>query len=164
MVSRGIILREATIEDCDDIYHWRNDSETREQSFNSKKISYKEHCQWIKKALEDTGKLFYIGLDDKNEKCGIVRFDMRGEISAEINVNVPSQNRGKGIGSQLISRSCALFFSETGKKLILARIKESNTASIKVFQKVGFSEIFRYNGITGGVVVFVLLASSEIGN
>ncbi|MEW6618233.1 MAG: GNAT family N-acetyltransferase [bacterium] len=156
-----ITLREATIEDKDDIYHWRNDPVTRKQSFNTREIPYQEHCQWFNKALESPDKLFYIGIDDKNEKCGVVRFDLQGEFSAEISVNVPASNRGRGIGSQLIGQSCALFFSKTKRKFVIARIKEKNTASIKAFQKAGFLELFGYNDTTEGKVVSLILLVSK---
>lgn len=145
------------MEDCDDLYRWRNDPVTREQSFDSSGISHEEHCRWLKKALGNPNRLFYIGIDDKGEKCGVVRFDIKNELLAEIHVNVAPEKRGMGIGSQLIPKSCDTFFLKTRRKLILARTKERNTPSIRAFQKVGFSELFRYNNTTGRVVVLVLL-------
>ncbi|MDI6785194.1 MAG: GNAT family N-acetyltransferase [bacterium] len=139
-----ITLQKATIEDCDTIYCWRNDPTTREQSFNSREILYEKHSQWLKKALEDPKKFFYIGIDEKGKKYGVVRFDIKSKFSAEINIIVAPDKRGKGIASQLILKSCSLFFSETKRKLILARIKESNSASVRAFQKVGFSKLFHY--------------------
>lgn len=154
-----ISLRKATVEDSDDIYCWRNDPVTREQSFVKRRVSYKEHLQWFRKALEDPNKVFYMGVNNKGEKCGVVRFDIINELCAEINVNVAPEKRGKGISSKLILNSSTLFFSETKRKLILARIKEKNIASIKAFQKVGFRELFHYKGEKGEkVFAFILLA------
>ena len=149
-----LTLRKATRQDCDDLYRFRNDPLTRKQSFNQQEILYEEHCQWFEQALEDIQRVFYIGQNDKNEKCGVVRFDIRGESFAEINVIVNPQSRGQGIGRQLISQTCSLFFAETKRRLILARIKETNSASIFVFQKAGFVELFRYNE----VIAFILLS------
>lgn len=156
---KGITLREATIEDCDDLYRWRNDPVTRQQSFNDNEISYEEHCNWFKNALKDSNKLlFYIGIGEDNNKSGVVRFDIKNEFFAETHVNVAPEERGKGVGSQLILESCSLFFLKTKRKLILARTKEKNIASIRAFLKAGFSELFRYNDTEwGGIVALVLL-------
>ncbi|MEW5766986.1 MAG: GNAT family protein [bacterium] len=154
-----ITLREATMDDCDDLYRWRNDPVTREQFFESEVVPYEEHQKWFRKAMDDSNRLFFIGVDEKGEKCGVVRFDIKDGVFAEISVNVAPEKRGKKIGPQLISRSCPLFFLKTKRRLILARTKEQNIASIKAFKKAGFSELFRYNDTTrGGVVAFVLLA------
>lgn|GEM_PF-1661550 len=153
-----LILREAKLEDCDDLYHWKNDPVSREQSFNREEVSYEEHCGWLKEALKDSNRLFYIGIDDKNEKCGVARFDIKDEFFAEVHINIAPEKRRKGIGSQLISKSCPLFFLKTKRKLIMARTKEWNTVSIKTFKKVGFSELLCYNDTEWrGVVVLVLL-------
>lgn len=154
-----LTLRKATIQDCDDLYRYRNDPLTREQSFNQQEILYEQHCQWFKKALEDTQRVFYIGQIDKNEKCGVVRFDLQGKFFGEINVIVSPENRGQGIGSQLISQSCRLFFTETKRKLILSRIKKGNNASIKVFQKAGFWELFQYNEV---IALILLTPEGEV--
>jgi len=45
-----ITLREATIDDCDELYRWRNDPVTREQFFDSEVVPYEEHQKWFKKA------------------------------------------------------------------------------------------------------------------
>lgn len=154
-----ITLREATMDDCNDLYYWRNDPVTRQQSFSGREISYEEHCDWFKRSLAAPDRLFFMGINKKGEKCGVVRFDIKNELFAETHINVAPEKRGKGVGSQLILESCSLFFLRTKRKLILARTKEKNTVSIKVFLKAGFSEVLRYNDTEqGGVVVLALLA------
>lgn len=152
-------MREATRDDCDDLYRWRNDPVTREQFFESEVVPYKEHQKWFKKVIDDHNRLFFIRLDERDEKCGVVRFDIKDALFAEISLNVAPEKRGRGVGSQLILRSCPLFFSKTKRRLILARTKEQNIASIKAFKKAGFFELFRYTDCEWGkVIVLVLLA------
>ena len=153
MILSKVVLRKARIEDCDDIYRWRNDEDTRQQSFISNEVPYERHCSWFKEALKDPLKVLYIGIDGSNEKYGIVRFDIRNDSVAEININLAPEKRGRGIGATLIRRSSEEFLSLKGMKLVLARTKEENIASIKAFLKAGYFEIFRYIDVEKGRVV-----------
>ena len=76
-MSNQVSLRKAVFQDRDDIFSWRNDSETREQSFSSKPISYSEHCQWFKKILKSPNHLLYVAVDQKGKKYGVARIDIK---------------------------------------------------------------------------------------
>src|SRR3990170_3077059 len=91
--SKELLLRRATINDCDDIFRWRNDEVTRKNSFNSEIIPYEEHCRWLKKTLNDPSKLLFIGINENNEKCGVIRFDIKNSFASEIHINVAPEKR-----------------------------------------------------------------------
>jgi RimJ/RimL family protein N-acetyltransferase len=148
-----VILKKASLEDCDDLFAWRNDKETRRQSFNDKIISYDEHCKWFEGILKSSEIVLYVGIDEDGKKCGAIRFDFRGSNVAEVNLNVAPHRRGKGIGTKLISKGCDLIFLERKPKVIMARVKEENIASLKSFKKAGFFELFRCNDVNLGSIV-----------
>lgn len=156
MSFKELLLRRAAINDCGDIFRWRNDEVTRKNSFNSEIIPYEEHCRWFKKTLNDTSKLLFIGINENNEKCGVIRFDIKNSLASEIHINVAPEKRKKGIGTKLIEESCKLFFKETKAKLVFARIKEENSISVKAFLNSGFYETFRYSDSKNGGEVIVM--------
>jgi len=156
MSLEGIFLRKVLIDDRDDIYRWRNDEVTRKNSFNGELIPYEEHCRWFKEALGDSQKVFFIGVDEDGERCGVVRLDLINDFASEIHVNIVPEKRGRGIGATLIEKSCKLFFTETRLKLVYARIMEQNKVSIKVFLKTGFREMFHCIEETSGSKIIVM--------
>lgn len=155
--SKELLLRRAAINDCDDIFRWRNDEVTRKNSFNSEVIPYEEHCRWFKNALSDISKLLFIGVDENNEKCGVIRFDIKNSLASEMHINVAPGKRRKGLGTKLIEKSCNLFFTENKSNLVFARIKEENIISAKAFLKASFYEVFRYSDSKSGKEVIVMI-------
>jgi len=149
-MSKKIVLREVNIKDREIIFKWRNDRESRKQSFTTQPISYSQHLRWFKKTLHDPSCSFYIGINEKGEKCGVVRFNMKNDSVAEINVVVSPGERRKGIGREIICKGVNLFFKKRKTKLVIARIKEKNIASLKAFSITGFFEMFQYEDRNAG--------------
>ena len=152
-VRKQINLRKAVFQDMDDIFSWRNDLETRKQSFNPNPISYSEHRQWFKKILKSPKHLLYLAVDQKGEKCGVARIDIKNRQVAEININVAPTYRGKGIGEEMTSQVTKKLFSKRKIRFLLARVKEKNIPSLKLFSKIGFFEIFDYVDKKAGKVI-----------
>jgi len=127
----------AGAEDCKTVWEWRNDPTTRENSFTTGKIPYKDHVKWFGNVLHsEKTKLLMLVLDGK--KIGNVRFDLSDGM-AEIHINMNPAFRGKGLGSLSISESCRYAFKTFKINKIIAKIKPSNERSINAFSKAGFS-------------------------
>ena len=152
-MSNQVSLRKAVFQDRDDIFSWRNDSETREQSFSSKPISYSEHCQWFKKILKSPNHLLYVAVDQKGKKYGVARIDIKNRQVAEININIAPAYRGKGIGGKMGSQATKKLFNKRKIRFLLARVKEKNIPSLKLFSKIDFFEIFDYVDKKAGKVI-----------
>lgn len=140
-----IRLRKIKKDDCDDLFLWRNDPATRQVCFNPELVPYKRHLDWFKKSLNNSPRQFYIGENQKKEKIGVIRFNSLSLRIAEININLAPAMRQKGYGTSLIRMACKRFAKENKKTLFIARVKKINAASLKVFKKSGFREIFTYN-------------------
>ena len=65
-----IRLRKAVWQDCNDIFDWRNNEETRKASFNSKNIPRDVHNKWYRESLTEINKCFYIAEDEDQRKIG----------------------------------------------------------------------------------------------
>ncbi len=51
MTGRLITMRLVTHDDCDLIWHWSNENETRNASYSNESISWGEHVRWFKEKL-----------------------------------------------------------------------------------------------------------------
>ena len=135
-MNEKLTIRKAESKDVDLLYNWSNDELVRKQSFTSNSIPYSTHCKWFNGKLESNRSFIFIVETDKNP-VGIVRFESEEE-SSTIGISIDKLFRGKGLGSEMIKIGVNEYFKE--KELpILASIKKDNMASIKSFEKAGFS-------------------------
>lgn len=136
-MTTTIHLRPAAADDSEDVLRWRNDPVTRANSFHSEEISPEEHQRWFSQTLQRSDRLLLIGIVNA-EKIGVVRFDLAGD-SAEINLNLAPEARGRGLGTALIvAGSSYLLQQHPAIVKIYAKIKRENLASIRAFEKAGY--------------------------
>ena len=134
-----ILFRRATINDCLDLFNWRNDEKTRRNSFNTEKILLDTHKQWLKKTLENPLRELFI-LSHQNRKIGTIRFDKDDEKNcAEISITIAPEQRGKGYSSKALKILTSYYLSKYNVDYIFAEIKLENELSKKVFLKAGFN-------------------------
>lgn len=139
-----IQLRKARQEDCEDVFRWFNDEQSRDSRFNSSVVNYKSHCEWFSKSLVDVNRHIFIGVDENNNKVGMVRLDKINEHVAEFDINLDPAMRGKGHGKRLLEIAYELFAHSLPGNLFIAKIKKCNIASVKTFTRAGFFEICAY--------------------
>ena len=136
-LTENLILRRAEIRDMYNIYELSNEPETRENSFNQKRIELEEHKRWFLNKLDDKDCLFLVG-EAEGEFLGQIRFDINGS-EAIINISVNNKYRGLGIGKMLTEK--AIDFLRLNNQSILyikSYIKKGNSSSIKLFEKANF--------------------------
>ena len=128
--------RKANHVDCDRLFRWANDPETRRQSFSSYPIKYSEHKNWLKQKLEDPECRILIYYSNKLP-VGQTRAEKHA-YGIEIDITVSPKMRGKGYGEKmlaLLKKNCSKHWRGVS---LYAHIKEKNIASKKVFEKAGF--------------------------
>ena len=129
-------IREATDSDTKLIFNWSNDPLVRAQSFYSNTIEFESHENWFKEKLQNNNSLLLINKFGENN-IGLVRFELENN-KCTVGILIDEQFRGKGFSSLMLINSCTYYFNRFLTP-IFAHIKESNTASIRSFQKAGFS-------------------------
>ena len=132
-----ISLRPATPEDCQHLWEWRNEHETRQTSFNTAFIPYRDHKLWFSHNIGAPDTLIYIILDVHRYGVGYLRFNIEGE-QAEISISVAQSERGKGYGSAAIRLGSDQLLGSGGLKRIVAYLKGENSASMAAFLKAGY--------------------------
>lgn len=133
-------LKFRSAEDSDSKFVWElaNDPLVRGVSFSSDLIPWEDHQVWFSGRLADENCLFYIVENDKGEKVGQIRFELKDE-GWVISLSIVKEFRGHGLGSEIIRSGSHLLFDtkpETDK--IFAYIKNDNIASVRVFEKAGY--------------------------
>jgi len=131
-------VREASPEDCLDIYRWRNDEVTRQMSQTTDKVARKEHEEWFAASLKNRRRLLVICEDECGDKIGIVHFEVKGN-RALISINIAPHQRGRGLARACITEGIALLNSRFENiHVVKAEIKPENTASQQAFLNANF--------------------------
>jgi RimJ/RimL family protein N-acetyltransferase len=133
-----LVLRRVTIDDLGLYYEWANETDVRNQSFNTQIIDFESHTKWFHEKIKDNSCLMIVA-EIANIPVGQVRFenDTTNKISV-IGISIDKNNRGKGISSELLLQASNYFLSIYPEFTINAYIKETNLKSISSFIKAGF--------------------------
>lgn len=132
-----LTVRNAVIEDAQDLLAWRNDVDSRAQSRHSTPVPEAAHRAWMDKALADPSRLLLIG-EVGGDKVGTVRFDLQEDGTWEVSINVAPDHRGLGLGLQLLSASIRHFNHVREHAELVAHIRLMNDASRRIFEAEGF--------------------------
>jgi len=131
-----IKIIEATDSDTKLIFNWSNDPLVRAQSFYSNAIEFENHENWFKEKLQNDNSLLLINKFGENN-IGLVRFELEND-KCTVGILIDEKFRGKGFSSIMLINSSIYYFNRFSTP-IFAHIKESNTASIRSFEKAGYS-------------------------
>jgi UDP-2,4-diacetamido-2,4,6-trideoxy-beta-L-altropyranose hydrolase len=141
-MSNDIAFRDAGVEDCNDLFKWRNHTGIRKYFFNSDPVSWSEHKRWFDVKSKDSNTNIYIACCGE-EKVGTVRFDDVDD-SVKVSVMLNPDYLNKGLGSEIIGLAVEEYKNKIKMgKTIIAEIRNDNIASIKAFTKAGFGEHHR---------------------
>ncbi len=136
MSGVGIVLRPATVEDCQRVYGWANDPVTRRASFHSAEITWAEHSAWFDASLQNPRRQLLIG-EVNGEPCALLRLDDGPDQSAEIGINLAPSHRGRRLGMPLLALARQVAVARNVRRLV-AHVKPDNPASQRTFVSAGY--------------------------
>ena len=146
MIKNNISIRNANESDVNDVFIWRNDRFSRENFFNQEPVEFASHFRWYLRAIENPDVFLFIGLLE-SRKIGICRFSIKREnISAEVSINLNPIFRGKNLSKMFLQISIEKLLGNNNIPL-LAKIKNTNVRSEKIFEKSGFLLVKERNNI-----------------
>ncbi|MGH9831224.1 MAG: GNAT family N-acetyltransferase, partial [Blastocatellia bacterium] len=134
-------LMHARRDHCELVWRWANDPVVRAASFSSDPIPWEAHVEWFEEKLRDANCLILIAQDGLDALVGQVRFDLKNEFEAVINLSIGSNHRGRGFGSRLISSAVDRLFQSTAVQTVHAYIKTDNQASVLSFERAAFNKL-----------------------
>lgn len=132
-------LRKATEADAEILFRWRNESETRANSFHTEPIPYKEHVAWLKATLRNPVQEIYI-FCDRDVLIGQVRLSMEGD-AATISYSIDAAYRAQGYGQAML-RCVEKLCAERGTpKMLCGYVKQKNIVSQVIFERLGYTAV-----------------------
>ena len=146
MGKTSLSIRPAVEDDCELLFSWVNDPQSRRMSFSGNPVPREEHERWFERKLRDADCLLYIVTGADDEPVGQVRFDVDEERNAVISVAIAPRRRGEGLSAAAIRLATAA----AALPVVHAYIRPENEASIRAFAKAGFRppERVTYQGVT----------------
>ena len=136
-----LILRRVAESDCEILFRWANDRESRSQSFHVEQISFEEHMAWFRRKMqEDSCQMFLLLYQGK--EAGQIRLEQEGD-TAWISYAIAPEYRRMGLGGEILR----LVEAYAGGAELAGRVKKGNTASEKSFEKNGYQRTERENWV-----------------
>ena len=143
MKITGIVLRRAELEDSDLVLGWRNDAEAIRQSVSGSAVDAAVHQQWFEGVLQSSTTVLLIAeteLKTGITPIGMCRFDLLKAGVFAVSINMGPNFRGRGLGGTVLQSGIAFLKGEVSVPLAIeAVVHESNSPSLRVFEKTGFS-------------------------
>jgi RimJ/RimL family protein N-acetyltransferase len=143
MITGQITYRKAVEGDLMTYFNWANDEVTRNNSFSSDVIDLKAHTYWFLNKMISPNSLLLVFEDQKKCPVGQVRIESEQDASV-IGISIDKAFRGQSLASFMIDSACTEYFRNFTPRTIAAHIKSTNTASIKAFEKAGFTSKEEY--------------------
>lgn len=124
---------------------WRNDPETRANSFDTREKKWPQfYSEFTSDYASDKTLPCLFATKDGN-RVAFARFRrlpylVEGKRACDVSVMVAPEHRGKGIAIDLLENALEIV-RNARIEIIVADIKPSNNASIKVFESAGYQQI-----------------------
>ncbi len=132
-------LRKATEADAQILFRWRNEAETRANSFHTEPIPYEEHVAWLKAALQNPAQEIYIFCDG-DMPIGQVRLSVE-EDAAKISYSIDAAYRAQGYGQAMLQCVENLCANRGTPKMLCGYVKQNNIASQVIFERLGYTVV-----------------------
>ncbi|MGF1679612.1 MAG: UDP-2,4-diacetamido-2,4,6-trideoxy-beta-L-altropyranose hydrolase [Candidatus Methylacidiphilales bacterium] len=139
-LTSQVVLREATDEDMGLLYRWANEAETRRQAFHPEPIPWEDHVQWFHRKRAEHGQThLWMAETEEGQAVGQVRLELlNGEWI--ISYSVAPEMRGKKIAARMLQEAMHTIQDRQADVRWVGLVKEGNTASIRVFEKLGYEK------------------------
>ena len=137
-----VCVRPAALGDAMRLLAWANDPVTRAASFHPDRIEQGSHVRWLRARLASPATRLFVGEEDGNP-IGQVRFELASDGTAEVGISLAPEARGRRLGSALLRagidavRTDPPFASAT----LVARVRVGNHASMRLFERGGFTHV-----------------------
>ena len=152
MMKGELRLRKATREDAEMMFAWRNHSQTRAASLDSRELDLATHVQWLISSLANDDRLLMIGHVGTVD-VGVIRFDTSGSNAAEVSLYLDPELHGVGLGKCLLraGEEAMGYWRESITK-INATVLAENSTSKNLFVESGyrFDGKYWWKAVVGG--------------
>jgi len=136
-----VMLRKATLADCEQIWMWNFAPDVRAWSKRSEAVALAEHTRWFMRRLADDREPIWV-IETPGGPVGVVRLDAIGGGLTRISIALAAAARGRGIGRRAVATACHRW-----GRPIIAEILADNLASRACFEACGFRSVVECDGL-----------------
>ena len=136
-----VVLRPATSADRALLLEWRNDQDVVRYSLSGRPVAAAEHANWLTARLAEPAPRLWIA-EEAGEPVGQVRVDLEDETGT-VSISVAPAHRGRGVGSRMLWALVIEMEADAAVRSLLALVHGENTASLRSFERAGFSDTGR---------------------
>jgi UDP-2,4-diacetamido-2,4,6-trideoxy-beta-L-altropyranose hydrolase len=133
-----VILRPATSADRALLLDWRNDQDVVRFSLSGRPVAAAAHANWLAARLAEPALRLWIA-EEAGEPVGQVRVDLE-DATGTVSISVAPAHRGRGVGSRMLRALVIEMEADGAVRSLLALVHRENTASLRSFERVGFSD------------------------
>jgi len=138
-VEAYLTLRPAVKEDCELVFEWANDAETRRQSFTTESIPWETHEKWYQDCLSRKDRMLFICCHG-DTPIGQLRLDIQDDKGI-ISYSIGREYRNRGYGIEMARIGERMIRKQFPQiRVICAEIKQENAYSQKMLLKNGYVE------------------------
>lgn len=131
-------VRPAVLEDAHQVWSLANESEVRRRSFEKAPIPLETHLRWFSEELRRPSTRFWV-LELAGTLVGQIRYVRAEDGTAEVHFAVRGAFRGKGLGTQLLTRTAPEACADLRARRLIGVVIPPNEASARAFLKAGYS-------------------------
>jgi len=141
MHLHGARLDPVGLDDACLLWEWANDPEVRRHSFHPEPIPWENHLGWLRSRLAEPDSKFFIARTSSGEAIGQIRLQAQSPGQALIHLSAAPTWRGRGAGARMLQLA-----ESAGFRRLHARVKQDNTASLRMFEAAGFERMDENDG------------------
>lgn len=138
--KKNISIRSANKDDVLKYFEWVNEAKVRLNSFKQELITYSDHSNWFNSKLIDENTFMYV-VEFLGESIGQIRYDFDGDLYW-IDYSIDVKYRGLGLAHFCLNLTNNLILIKSNIVRIRAEVKNTNIASIKVFERLKFKRMY----------------------
>jgi len=139
IAGERVDLKPFSLEDLEFLYLWNNDLDYVGEYEPQEPVTREELEEWLLK--EKPGQRWYIIQTKKGLRVGQLVAREKEDNTIQIGYRVTPPVRNKGYCTAAVRTVVKHYFSETDAERITAEANPRNTASIRVLEKAGFTQI-----------------------
>jgi UDP-2,4-diacetamido-2,4,6-trideoxy-beta-L-altropyranose hydrolase len=133
----SIRIREATADDAEALFAWRNHESVRRMSRRPEAIAWPEHEAWLRGVLADGNRRLVIA-ERRGVPLGVVRFDICRD-TAEVSIYRVPDSPERGVGASVLAAAEQwLRASRPGVATVTAEVLGNNQRSQRLFESTGY--------------------------
>lgn len=136
-VKNYLEFKPATLQECELVFRWANDADTRKWSFTTESIPWETHQKWYKESLERQDRelliCYRLGVP-----IGQLRLDISGQ-EAVLSYSIAKEYRNRGYGAELLRVAEEwVRLKKPQVKCLIAYTKPKNQASGRILSENGY--------------------------